>query len=338
MATSTFILIAALVLGFSLSLTAFPHLAKKDEEKTFIPCYALIIVGFIALFFLNPTNSDAIYPLNILDIITALLFTGSVYFFKKFTIPLTILGSAICTYFLPQEFFLFQGLIPLVLDRIIIIAIMTAVTYCYKFLNGVDGIASIQNITITGGISLLFFIGAIPFLTASMAILLLGISTALLIYNWYPAHLKLNNSDCSAFGFIMTWLLLKISQEGCGSCAIILIMFPLYEILWAVLQKIFPDKRSKEFIENTNYYYAVMTGLPPVAVDSSVIKIQILMMIMSCFQLYAPNAVSVPIFALLIMGWFANKLKNWSEADKSIREINRDVLEDIKDSFKDFRK
>ena len=54
---------------------------------------------------------------------------------------------------------------------------------------------------------------------------------------------------------------------------------------------------------------------------------------MGSFELYAPNAYTIPLFTLVFTAWYLSKIKNWQTANKTIREINRDLMTEIKNNI-----
>jgi hypothetical protein len=62
----------------------------------------------------------------------------------------------------------------------------------------------------------------------------------------------------------------------------------------------------------------------------SVVKIGIVNVIFSCFQLYAPNPFSMPIFTLVVNLWLLNMLYHASENNLSFKETNEAFVDDVK--------
>ena len=67
-------------------------------------------------------------------------------------------------------------------------------------------------------------------------------------------------------------------------------------------------------------------------------KLMIILLILGSFQLYAPNNYSLPTAAVFITLWFMGKLNNWQEPPQSFKDLNREVLRDIKENVEDIKK
>lgn len=62
------------------------------------------------------------------------------------------------------------------------------------------------------------------------------------------------------------------------------------------------------------------------------------LLVLGSFQVYAPNNYSLPLAAALVALWFMSKLNNWQEPQQSLKDINREVIRDIKDNVEDIKK
>ena len=65
----------------------------------------------------------------------------------------------------------------------------------------------------------------------------------------------------------------------------------------------------------------------------SIVKIGIINVIFSCFQLYAPNPFSIPVFALAVNLWLLNILYHASENNLSFSRTNENFFEELKNEF-----
>ena len=170
----------------------------------------------------------------------------------------------------------------------------------------------------------------------NFAAALLGALTALLVYNWYPAKLLLNDGACVSLGFLLGWLTILTAREGTGSCALIYAMYYILVICWAVGRKLIANDGS--LVSNTPYYRLNASGLSPAEIGQNVAKLLTVLLVLGSFQVYAPNNYSLPLAAALVTLWFMSKLNNWQEPQQSLKDINREVIRDIKDNVEDIKK
>lgn len=327
----------------SMNLTSFvpDYNYRKD---TYLPIYAASFAAFLLLFGFNKINYDFIFPIGWLEIISVFAVSGGIYLvslFKKtekYTLPVVALGAILCSLFLPEEFLLFQGCMPLWLDRICLILIWVAFSWSYKYLNGIDGLVSIQSFSIAFGIFILSVLGAVPNLIGNFSIILLGVFSSLVLFNWYPAKLLLKTGACVSLGFLLGWMLLLCGKECTPACGLIFAMYLIVEVLFATAKKLTLKPQYKDIVSNTVYYQANISGLSPVVVCEAIAKIMAVLVIFGCFQIYSPNNYSLPLASFILTAWFLSRIKNWQDPDKTLMELNRDVINDIKDNIDDIKK
>lgn len=321
--------------GYQYSLQKVPFY----KSSAYLPVYTLLLIVFSGLYFTDPVKSDFLNDLGFSDIIVPLLAAGFIYAvsllprFRRFE-NLVIAAAAIAScFFLPADFRLFEGELPFWADRAVIVLLWWLYSRCYIFLNRMDGILPLQNMTFSLGLVTLGFLGALPFLFMMFGLCLLGVNLAFALLNWYPAKIRLSDGACSSFGFIFGWLALLGSSEGCMPCMLILNMYYLIEVLTALIQKFSLKDEHKNLLTNTSYYQVNVSGLSPDAIVRHILKLEIVFVILSIFEIYAPNAYSVPILAFIMGAWFLSRLRNWQTPEKSIKELNREMLDNIKNNL-----
>lgn len=233
---------------------------------------------------------------------------------------------------------LFEGTLPFWLDRLTIALIWSLFAWAYKYLDGLEGIVAVQTVTPLCGMVILAFLGAIPILTGCFSAVFALIITAYAVYNWYPAQLRLTTSGCQALGFLTAWLFMLAAREGSASCALIFSLYYIVEVIWAGLKKLSRKPQYQEIVPNTFYYQTNLSGLSPDIISENIFKLDALLVIFGCFQIYAPNSYSLAILGVILTFWFLNHLRNWQVAERSLGEINREVVKDLKENVEDIKK
>lgn len=321
--------------GYKYSL----HKVPFYKSSAYLPIYTVILISFTVIYFANSVKSDFLYNLGYLNIIVPLLAAGLIYAssllsglarFKSLTIAA---AAAVSCFFLPPEFYLFEKAVPFWADRLIIVFLWWAFSYCYIFLNKMDGILPLQNMTFSLGLAVLGFFGALPQLFMLFGLCLLAVNLAFALLNWYPAKISLSDGAACSFGFIFGWLALTSSAEGCMPCMVILSMYYFVEVLTACLQKLSLKDEYKNPLTNTSYYQVNVSGLSPDTIVRHLLKLQIIFVILSIFEIYAPNTYSIPLLAFIMGAWFLSRLRNWQTQEKSLKELHQEMLENIKNSL-----
>lgn len=317
-------------------------LTSSWKKDTFLPFLSVTILAFILFFAFGNNPQDQIFELSLTEFSVALLAFIGLYIstFSKhanrISLPLVAVFSILCTLLLPQDFALFQGHLPLWADRLCTIILWVGFSWCFRYLNGIDGMTATQASSLGIGLFIISVLGGLPILYGNFAISILGASLALLVYNWYPAKLMLKDGSCITLGFMFGWLIILSAREGMGGCALIFITYYILEMLWAIGNKLVNDKG--DFVSNTLYYQTNVSGLSPAITCQSVAKLLAVLIVLGCFQVYAPNNYSLPLASAFITLWFMNKLHNWQDQPQSLKEINQEVIQDIKDNVDNIKK
>lgn len=317
--------------------------SSATAKDSFLPLFVILFVSFSALFFTNKQFFDFIYHPQYWSLLAAFLAAGLIYLgslFKKsekYT-PLIILTAAIgCSFLLPKDFLLFEGNLPLILDRTCIILLWFLFSFSYKYMNGIDGILSLQTATSGAGIFFISLLGGAPLLLGNYALALVGTALAFMAFSWYPARIVLKQGAAPALGFIVAWLIIQSSVEKAASCNLIFNLFLISEVIWAAALKLTRRPQYKNIMSNTHYYQANVSGLAPNLICNATAKLQALLLILGTFQVYAPNAYSLPAISFVLTLWFSNKIKNWQEETVSLKEINTNFIRDIKENVSDIK-
>lgn len=344
--------IATLIVGFALSFTGFYLYSKKaskiscsflKQELAFAPIYITSVILLSLLYFITPLKYDFIHNFSAYEVFVPLFLAGFCYGISlfpktaKFINIALIISIGISAYFLPTDFMLFKGQIPLWIDRLILIVLWSIFACFYFILNGIDGILPIFNTSYLMILILLTALDASPLFYGLAATGLLSANGSFLIFNWHPSKIKISNNSCKIFGFMLGGLMIFSSIENLAPCfAIILTLFVL-ELLQSIIKKLSLHDRYSNLSSNTIYYQAHISGLTQNQVCFAIFKIQILFIVLGCFQAYLPNNHSLPIASLFLAAWFLNKLKHWDEPQKNIKEINEEFIKDIKQNFTDLK-
>ena len=340
-------LIICSIASFFLSFAGFYALNRQKvshpptQISPFIIIFAVFgICGLILTFTFYQDNDFisgySIFELPVLLIAAALIFYISSRFSAKYSALSVLAGAAVLTIFMPQNISVIPQ-IPEFLNILLFIFLWFAFSFLYRFLNGVEAVAGLHAITAAAGIFLLALASALPHMLGALALIFAIIITAFLMFNWYPARLQFSNADCTALGFLLGGLIFRSASEGAAPCMIIFNMFFIIEISWALLQALLPREQYADITANTTYFQANISGLSPDNIANNILRLEIVMIVLGYFEAYSPNIYSIPILSAVITAWYLNKIKNWQTANQSFREINRNVINEIKNNFEDMK-
>ncbi len=125
----------------------------------------------------------------------------------------------------------FQGLLPLALDRILAGLVWVWFLNLFNFMDGIDGIAGVETIAIGIG---LFALGPLAIGAEGnlYALTIAAAALGFLRWNWHPARVFLGDVGSVPLGFLLGWLLIDAAAAGHWAAAIIL---PLYYLADATI-------------------------------------------------------------------------------------------------------
>jgi len=335
-------------LCFVLSFAGFYVLNWRNEEfaphknTPFLIVLPITITSFLASFLLLPRQSDFIYSFKSIQLFIALICSGIIYFSFRFLVS-KILKALICLtcaiavcWFIPTEFILIPQL-SATIGKIILCLCLFAFSYFYPLSNNIDTLTCIQTLSINIGIFALALIGGTPILLGSFALSSAAICLAFLAFNRYPAQLSFIPAGCNALGFITCCQMIWSSIEGSSIAILVFSMFFWVELLSAITRKTLDWQNNFALNTYTGCYQANLSGFPPYTIAGHILRLQIVLLLMGCFAIYTPVGVAVPVFSFITTIWYISKIKNWQNGNKTIRELNNDLMNNIKNNLNNIK-
>lgn len=143
----------------------------------------------------------------------------------RFTAHTCAAGAALAL--MPNDLLVFQGVLPLILDRVAAAVVWVWFINLYNFMDGIDGLSGVETVSICGG---LFAIVATIGPTAGTAgttlaetALVTGAATlGFLVLNWQPARVFMGDVGAIALGYLLGWFLLTLAAWGYWVAAVVL--------------------------------------------------------------------------------------------------------------------
>ena len=177
----------------------------------------------------------------------------------------------------------------------------------FNFMDGIDGITSIQVIFLTTSIIFLNYI--LGFNNSILHYALVGASIGFLIFNWSPASIFLGDSGSIPLGFFMTHFLLDFALKGFWVASLIL---PMYYILDTTITLIIRILNKEEFWKaHSQHFYQrfVRSGKTHSQVCIYVIILSLGLFLFALSSVIFKNNI---IFLLLSFFWCVYFLYNFS--------------------------
>ena len=140
--------------------------------------------------------------------------------------------SALALSLIPGSTLIFGGWLPFLLDRVLALLAFAWFINLYNFMDGIDGIAGVETITIALGYVLVMSAAhGAPDLTG-LALAIAGAAAGFLVWNWHKARIFLGDVGSIPLGFLTGALLLQLAATQSLAAALIL---PLYYLTDATL-------------------------------------------------------------------------------------------------------
>jgi UDP-N-acetylmuramyl pentapeptide phosphotransferase/UDP-N-acetylglucosamine-1-phosphate transferase len=193
--------------GWALLVVLVPGLMLTAITQHTLPHYLPLIAGVLLLAAISWW--DDVHSLNPLARLSAHLMAA-------------FMGSLA----LPDHAMVLGGILPFLLDRLMMIIGWAWFINLTNFMDGIDGITGIETITISTGVALALSVAAIddPFLDVA-TLLLTGTCLGFLALNWHPAKIFLGDVGSVPLGYLSGFILITLAAKGYVVAALIL---PLY--------------------------------------------------------------------------------------------------------------
>ncbi len=335
-----FIIPIAAYKNFSSAITPF----NSSNKNHLLFMLSLILTPFIICsvnYFLCFDGRDFISSFNFMElsipfICATLLFLTSEYKqTSKFFILFLFLSSLAASFSIPDDSIARIIPLPVFYNKLILITSWFTFSYFYRYINS-GSVLGIQSVAISLGIAILAMIGAIPFFLGLAGLVITTASIALSITTWPPAKRYISENNATCIGFIIFALMAWTATEGATSCALIFAMLFIMDILWAIFLRITFLEQYANIKDNTSYKYIISCGFSPRLASSFLVRGQILIIILGCFQAYSEQQYSLLLFSTFVAIWFLNKLRNLNLETTPIN-VDKEVINDIQDRINDLK-
>ncbi len=325
-------------IGFGILSRSSP---QKPLSATIILGLTFVVSSAYAIF--NWHDNDFISQASVLaflmPLLTAIPLVALIFFPLKGIFRWLVFFCLACITLISChiETILFSNL-PLWANQIIVAFLWSIIAVGLRVLNG-KPVLVVSEVLGTGfGIFILSLIGAAPFALGLSNACLFAASLAFLFYNWEPPALSLKDSEADLLGFIIGGQIAWCVAEGAGAPAVIFIMLFICELLFALAQKLTFLPAFADIKQNTAYAKSISSGLSQPTVASHFLRINLLLVLFGCFQVYAPNQISIPLVCAAVTAWQMYRLIHWSTLTSGIRETNQAVAAELKKNFAEIKK
>ncbi|MBR9779075.1 MraY family glycosyltransferase [Thalassospira xiamenensis] len=152
-----------------------------------------------------------------------------------------------------------QGLVPMWLDRVLVVLAWVWFLNLFNFMDGIDGITGVEAGSIGAGVFVLALLMPLPeFIDLGyIGLGILAIMAGFLIWNWHPAKLFLGDVGSVPLGFVLGWLLLELAARGAWMPALILPLYYLVDATFTLMKR--GLRREKVWHAHREHFYQQAT-------------------------------------------------------------------------------
>jgi len=205
---------------------------------------------------------------------------------KRGLSPLIRFSTQIITISIITLFFMDKALfnndyIPYFIMVVFVIILWTWFLNLFNFMDGINGITSVETISICVGIVAIVSIKNLDshfaFISALCASSILGF----LFWNWGNAKIFLGDVGSISMGFILGWLMLEIASKGYWSPMIILSLYYLFDSTYTITKRLL--KKEKIWLPHSQHFYqkAVRSGKSHANVTTAILITNIALIILA---------------------------------------------------------
>lgn len=346
MGISLFYYAVFLIFGFFAMYAVFAPLVKKFEKsgkmafsmQPILYVFFIYCLGAVGAYFLSdnrdfvsiPDFARIIAPL----VCVVLIYVSALLFGEKTSSVVLVLSVALCVFLQTLD----AKAVPFGLNEIVfkVLATIFFSGFClgYKVLNVLPHTIVIISSTMLFGVSFLAGIGAAPVYLALVSAILIGSLVAYMGVNLQQVKIEFDDTACMLLAFMMANIfLLDAGEMSFCSCIIFTLVF-WAELSIALYNKFFINK-SERLVFNS-HIFAAAQKLPLITLMSNVFKLGLIAVFFGWFQLFSVNQYSLLIVTYVIILWLNTSMgANLLQAPKSLKQINAEFVEDIKQNLKE---
>jgi len=191
---------------------------------------------------------------------------------------------------LPQGFQLFPEVMPLALERALLVIGLMWFVNAVNFLDGLDWMTVVQVVPITLGITVLQALGAVPPAIGLLALALLGATLGFAAFNKHPASIFLGDAGSLPIGLCLAVMLIVVAETNLAA-AVLLSLYTLADATLTLFRRMVAGEQISSAHRTHFYQRAVAQGLSVPQVTARVFLLCGLLAILAIVTVLADSLV-----------------------------------------------
>jgi len=184
----------------------------------------------------------------------------------------------------------FQGIFPQWLDTLIAFFIWVWFINLFNFMDGIDGISSVEASSIGLGVFIMTTLGAIHLTHGLLGLVIGASSIGFIWWNWQPAKVFMGDVGSVPLGFLLGWLLLQILSTQNWPVAVILPLYYLADATITLARRVWRNERIWQAHRHHFYQKATVRGLSHSKISLLIGVTNTLLIGLAIFSLVQPLA------------------------------------------------
>ncbi len=161
---------------------------------------------------------------------------------------------------LPQDFRLLPDLLPLGVERALLVLGVVGFVNAVNFLDGLDWMTVAQVVPMTLGVAILCGLGVVPETIGLLALALLGAMLGFAVFNKHPAQIFLGDAGSLPIGLVLAYMLIYVAEAHIVS-SILLALYTLADSVLTFSRRLANGERVFSAHRSHFYQRAVAAGL-----------------------------------------------------------------------------
>jgi UDP-N-acetylmuramyl pentapeptide phosphotransferase/UDP-N-acetylglucosamine-1-phosphate transferase len=222
-----------------------------------------VLIGYaLAVFLWHPAPEPSLVP--VLATAVALTILGALDDAHALPVSWRLIGQTLAALVmalsLPSGFQVFPDLLPLVVERALIVLGTVWFVNAVNFLDGLDWMTVAQVVPMTLGIAALQALGAVPDTVGLLALALLGAVLGFAVFNKHPAKVFLGDAGSLPIGFSLAFMLIFVAKAHLAA-ALLLSLYTLADATLTLFRRIIDGEPILSAHRTHFYQRAVEQGL-----------------------------------------------------------------------------
>jgi UDP-N-acetylmuramyl pentapeptide phosphotransferase/UDP-N-acetylglucosamine-1-phosphate transferase len=192
---------------------------------------------------------------------------------------------------LPESLRLFPDLLPLMVERALLVLGTVWFVNAVNFLDGLDWITAAQVVPMTIGIAVLQALGAVPASVGFLALALLGATLGFAPFNKHPAKVFLGDAGSLPIGLLLAFMLIYVAGTDLAA-ALLLALYTLADSIITLFRRAY--NREHIFSAHRSHFYqrAVIAGMSAPQVTARVFLLGLLLAALAIAAVIAKSTIA----------------------------------------------